>query len=195
MKENLYELIYLFFLMDEEVFFMLIEFFRPITVGIIYSLISQNITDDLRDEYLNFADEIFYECLLKCRIDQYKTLKGFYRTCLKNKLLDYLKGEKLKSPERFYRVVSLDEECKNLSSYYSSLALEQNLEIHEEVMVKIESEQILKIMNRKFSPDEITILALKRNGFTIQEISIILNIGQRKVTYVLNKIKKWFNNR
>ncbi len=195
MQENLYEWIYSYFLMDEQAFKALVQYFRPITVAILYML-APNIKDDYdRNRYLLYADQVLYDCLILCRVDQYSKLKGFYRKVLRNRLIDLLKTEFNHSPERFYTVVSLDELDGNMSSYYYYIDNRFKMSVHEEIMLKLESDDLMEEIQAGLSPDEWTIFLLKKNGFTSKDIADILQISVRKVSYTLGKIKKWYKQR
>ncbi len=195
MQENLYEWIYSYFLMDEQAFKALVQYFRPITVAILYML-TPNLKDDYdRNKYLAYADQILYDCLILCRTDQYSKLKGFYRKVLKNRLIDLLKKEFNHSPQRFYSVVSLDELEGNMSSYYYYIDSQFKMSVHDQIMVKLESDDLMKEIQADLSADEWTIFLLKKNGFTSKDIADILQISIRKVSYTLSKIKKWYKQR
>lgn len=195
MEENLYEWIYSYFLMDEQAFIALIQYFRPMTVGIVYTL-TPDLKDDYdRNKYLLFADQILYECLILCRTDQYTKLKSFYRRVLRNRMIDLLKKEFNHSPDRFYQVVSLDDLDGNMSNYYYYIDNKFKMDLHEEIMTKLESDDLMNDIHNYLNPDEWIIFSLKKTGFTSKDIADILQISIRKVSYTLLKIKKWYKQR
>lgn len=188
MKRNINELIYYYFMNDEEAFSALIEAFRPTTVAIIQHRFHTRYAGD----YLPLSDCVLYECLQRCRVDRWPFLKSFYSRVLENRLIDALRMEQTHSIQNYYPVFHLDQSVReDIEHYASDLIADPKMHIHEDVMVHTQKDYLYTLMNQNFTKEELDILVLKQQGYSTNEIAQLYQYSVRKVRYILRKIKKW----
>lgn len=189
MKTNIYELIYYFFMNDEDAFEELIEFFRPMTVAIIQARFHSVAN---RNDYFPLSDCVLYECLQRCRTDRWMLLKPFYGRSLENRLIDAVRVENSHSIQNYYPILQLDQAVReDMEPYASDVVADPKVHIHEQAMLHIQQEYLYEMMDTTFSERELSILALKQCGYSTREIASMYHCSVRKVRYILRKIKNW----
>ncbi|MDO4465765.1 MAG: hypothetical protein Q4C49_02015 [Bacillota bacterium] len=187
---NVNEFIYLYFLKDEDAFLNLYQYYYPLIV----STISRTMADmyHMKDEMLEIAQQVLYECLEKCRVDRHWYFSSFYKRCLQNRLLDFYKYEIIRDYSLKYETIPLDSKVKEDSNTYRYELIPDSHVLHEHIMLKLETERLDSLARYEFSYLELHVLSLKRLGMKNSEIAKELKIEATKVRSILAKLKKWY---
>lgn len=187
---NVYELIYLYFLKDEDAYLELYQHFYPLIV----STMAKKMADMyyLKEEMLEISHQVLYECLEKCRVDRYWFFSAYYIRCLQNRWLDFYDFEIRRNLSIKYEVISLDMTVKEHSNTHHYELISDGQAVHNQIMMKIERERLDTLARNEFSYLELHVLSLKRMGMKNSEIARTLNIEQTKVRSILAKLKKWY---
>ncbi|MBQ0065902.1 MAG: sigma-70 family RNA polymerase sigma factor [Firmicutes bacterium] len=187
---NVYEQIYLYFLKDEQAFIELYNYLYPM----IMTLMSRRMADmyHMKEEMLEIAQQVLFECLENSRVDQYWRFVSFYRTSLQNRWNDFYHFEMRHDVSMKYESISLDMEIREDSNTFHYEFVSSGESIHHQVMVQLEQERLDQLAQREFSYLDLNILSLKRMGMTAIEIAQTLGMEASRVRYILSKLKKWY---
>lgn len=191
--KNVHELIYLFYLQDEEALQLLIEYYRPMVRAITASRIQSKKVDPLViKEYLSLADTLLVDCLYRYRTDINKDFTSLYRQSFKNRSLDLLEKNARKSFSYYSTPISMDQKiAEDESIYLRDIIPAQKMDVQNIAFSKIQLQKIEDALDAHFTGEEARIFYLKKAGYTNKDIAEMLNISVKKVRYVLQKIKKW----
>ena len=191
--KNINELIYLFFLQDEEALEMLIDHYRPMIRAIISTRIQSRKVDSLViKEYLSWADTLLIECLYRYRFDIQKDFTSLYRCSFKNRSLDLTKRNARKSFSYYSTPISMDQKvCEEESIYIRDTIPAKKMDVPKITYSLIQLQHIEEVLEKEFTKEEAQIFHFKKEGYSNKDIADMLHISASKVRYVLLKIKKW----
>lgn len=181
---NVNELIYLYFLKDEEALPLLIEYYRPMVL----SLIRKNPSwykagRQAANDYIAEMDELMINCLERYRFSEDITFTTFYRQAIKNKLTDLHRFHSRRDLGRMYEIHSLDEQLnEDTVTTYEEVTASPNEELHEKTMAKERLDYLLGKLKASLDKEDYDILMLKLADHTNKEIAEIKNVSVKKVS-------------
>lgn len=192
---NIYESIYLIQMNDFYEMNNLIQYYRPMVTEIWADIFVRKTNTILcdRDEFYRHADLLLYRCIFEYRMDRVLTFTSFYRKCTKNKAYDILRQALRKQCYLNQVNISLDQKIKeDTNMYYNGIQMTDSLEIHDIVIDKLMWEHIKNRISKVFGKDYIQIINLRTEGYTYQYIAKELGLSYSKVTFMFEKVKKWY---
>lgn len=189
--ENENELIYLYWLNDEEAFIRLKEYLKPITRGILFTFSEFSKMDaNSRLDYELQADMVLAECLERYKPHVSSTFSSFYRTSLKNKLMDEIRRYVKKSENR-YPCVPLDAMIdRSQGNTYVDHLSEASYSYEEDLYNKLEVQRILELLEKKLTKEEMDIVKELAYADNYNQIREKFGISRKKVVRVIEKAKK-----
>ncbi|MEY8544006.1 sigma-70 family RNA polymerase sigma factor [Dubosiella newyorkensis] len=193
-QENIYELIYLYFLKDDEAIARLIEYYRPLVYRLLKEKRSFSRTQDgWFEDRLALADTVLLDCLESYRPYQNIPFTVYYKSALQNKLIDEGKYEQRHSLNYHFDVVSLDRKVKEDGvTQYVDLIADPQAEHAKNTLIKdwIDSLQEQKL----FSAEDLEVIKLKAEGYKQSEISRMTGKSRKYIRKVLDQFKNWYLN-
>lgn len=193
MKDNIYELIYLYFLKDEEALHRLISIYRPATASIIYQKgLAHKASHYLVDDYFLLADQVMTDCLVRLQPHRYQLFSAFYKQALRHRIIDYNRKFRNSQIEYHYSTVHLDQYIHEDVQHYAYQQIEDpKMNIHQDVLDTIYYKELITQLPNTFTSFEISIWKQRMMGYSTREIADERKISIRKVRYILGKVKKW----
>lgn len=186
---NINELIYDFFVLVPGTLNELITFYRPMVVKIFSEKLGSIMKDSSQvQDSLNRADLLLIDCLYYYHGYEDTSFTTFYRKSVNNLAINILRKIS-RERKHTYDMVYLDSKVKEDSNMYLVELTGSKENLHEDVIIHIQYEELMKKARLYLSALELDILELKMQEYTNIEIANRLQISARAVSYRLKKIK------
>lgn len=193
---NPYELIYLYFLKDEEALPLLISQFRPITTVVLkdsYEFCRSDAHD--RQDYYAMADLVMVDAIEHYRLNVNTPFEAFYKTCLKNRLIDAGRKSSRDYLTRPFEVISLDRQISSTSTTYIRDLVCPAREIQRDrAMDRVEVNYLIDSLRKQSDPLQYAIFNEYAAGYSMREISQRHSLSIKKVRILLEKTKTLLNS-
>lgn len=189
---NINEWIYYFFCKNEEALHMMIEYYRPMVVSILVEK-AYNIQSSQYYflEALNRMDFVLVDCLYRYQYTSKGTFTAFFRRCVLNEAKNINK-KLVREMGYEYNSFSLQDKINEEYRYCNSeFYTFEDSTLHDEVLLKLEVEYLLKDILNELNVKDHKVIYLKRQGLTTDEIAKILNVRQKTVRNRILRIKKY----
>ena len=187
MNINIYEYIYYYFLMDEEVLPLLISYFRPIVYNMIKSMGLMDTPNGGNVELLSVADVTLINCIQSYREDQGVHFYTYYKRSIKNQYYSHYR--------KLYRMpvvsMSLDAKIHETARYeYSDICQDDtSIDLHNHVLLCLELSELEQEIQKQLKPIDCEIYNLLKQGYSYRDIADTLDIRYAKVKYHIKKIR------
>lgn len=182
MEENIYELIYLYHLHDEEALKLLIGCYRPMVL----SFCTRQPEGTERDDYLAFADSLLVDCLDGYRQDLGLSFSTYYRSCLKNRSVDRIRYSMGRRPGPGIRMVYLDDQMPDGRHQVCESIPDLRQDLERQVMIRMQLDQLLENQRRSGDQRSMEVLSLRARQYSLREISARTGMPLWKVRSILD---------
>lgn len=187
---NDYEIFYLIEEKDQDAYDLLFLKYKPIInkYAIKYYNLYKNIGISL-DDLVQEGNIGLFNAISRYKKDNSNLFWTYANVCIKGNIINYLKKYNSKKNVSFNLAISLQQELED--NYQLEDIISNSPNCSEYVYLE---ENINKIINYKNNLNSInsSIFELKYNNFSIDEISILLDINKKKVENSLYQSRKRF---
>lgn len=190
-NSNDYELLYMIYQMDEYSLQILVKKYQKLLkIAVRYYFRVYNL-DVATEELFYDTMTLLYDAIYAYRMDRQANFSTFFHSILHNKLTNYYRYLHTYEGACLRKMVSLDYIVGDSNIPFVEKVANRDLSLEGIYYLYQENaNRIFERLSLGLKPMEMHILRLRLDGGSYREIANMLNIDEKKVDYVLSKVRK-----